>query len=137
MKKEKKLVRFGLCPFIITFFYCITALSVLWFETTRGLSLFYWIIPFTSFLIVLSIFILFIVWYSKIKSKKKGLYNFKLNKSLVVLNAPMLSVLSSPIILKIDDTPTPKKLNFLNPSHTAACELLSNRITKRSYKRFC
>ena len=136
MKKEKKLVRYGLRPFIITFFHCITALSVVWFETTRGLSLFYWITPFTSFLIVLSIFILFIIWYPKIKSKKKGVYNFKLNKSLVVLNAPSLSTLSFPIILKIDDTPTPKQLHVLNPSQTAAYELLSNRITKKSYKRF-
>ena len=71
MKSENKLIGAGLLTAIIASLCCITPVLALIAGTSGIASTFSWIEPFRPYLIGLTVLVLVIAWYQKLKSKKK------------------------------------------------------------------
>ena len=122
MKNDKKLARFGLLVAIVASLCCITGILTMIIGSSIFIS-FKWLIPFKPFLVSLSILILFMTWYPKIKKTNKCHYiinkdtpknNPISNKWLTIWSIVIMLILSLPLILEFNGIPNESHNHFIS-----------------------
>lgn len=90
-------------------FFCIASLLTLLLEKKLNFSAFYWVTPFKPFFIVLSVFILFLIWYPKIYHTKQyerrckndeEKVTFSSNKWFAILSFLTFLTVTLPLLIK-------------------------------------